>query len=76
LRREVFTAVKIQVEVFWVVTPCSVVIGYQRNVGILSHLAAFTLKMEAAMFSETLAFYHSTIRRHSPEELRFKREKP
>jgi len=26
---EVFTAVKIQVEVFWVVTPCSVV-GYQR----------------------------------------------
>jgi len=26
----VFTAVKIQVEVFRVVTPCSVVTGYQR----------------------------------------------
>jgi len=27
---EAFTAVKIQVEVFWVVTPCSVVAGWQR----------------------------------------------
>jgi hypothetical protein len=27
---EVFTAVKIHVEVFWVVTPCSVVVGYQH----------------------------------------------
>jgi hypothetical protein len=26
----VFTAVKIQVDVFWVLTPCSVVVGYQR----------------------------------------------
>jgi hypothetical protein len=24
-----FTAVKIQVEVFWIMTPCSVVVGYQ-----------------------------------------------
>jgi hypothetical protein len=29
-RFEVFTVEKIQVEVFWVVTPCSVVVGYQR----------------------------------------------
>jgi hypothetical protein len=29
-RFKVFTAVKIQVEVFWVVTPCSVVVGRQR----------------------------------------------
>jgi len=29
-RFEVFTAVKIQVEVFWVVTPCSVAVGHQR----------------------------------------------
>jgi hypothetical protein len=29
-RFEVFTAVKVQVEVFWVVTPYSVVIGYHR----------------------------------------------
>jgi hypothetical protein len=27
---EAFTAVMSQVEVFWVVTPCSVVVGYQR----------------------------------------------
>jgi hypothetical protein len=26
----VFTAEKIQVEVFWVMTPCSVVVGYRR----------------------------------------------
>jgi len=25
---EVFTAVKIQVEFFWIVTPCSAVVGY------------------------------------------------
>jgi len=27
---EVFAALKIEVEVLWVVTPCSVVVGYQR----------------------------------------------
>jgi hypothetical protein len=27
---EAFTAMKIQVEVFWVVTSCSVMVGYQR----------------------------------------------
>jgi hypothetical protein len=42
---EVSTAMKIQVEVFWIVTPCSFAVGYQlydedwdktlRNVGIL-----------------------------------------
>jgi hypothetical protein len=32
-RFEVFTAVKIQVQVFWVVKPCSVVVGYQRFTG-------------------------------------------
>jgi hypothetical protein len=29
-RFEVFTAMKIQVQFFWVVTPCGVVVGYQR----------------------------------------------
>jgi hypothetical protein len=29
-RFEVFMAVKIQDEVFWVVTPCSAMVGYQR----------------------------------------------
>jgi len=28
---EAFTAVMFQVEVFWVVTPCNVVVGYQRS---------------------------------------------
>jgi len=27
---EVFTAVTFQTELFWIVTPCSVVVGYQR----------------------------------------------
>jgi hypothetical protein len=30
---EVFTGVKLQVEVFWIVTPCIVVLGYQRFIG-------------------------------------------
>jgi len=29
-RFEVFTVVKIQVEFFWIVTPCSYVVGYRR----------------------------------------------
>jgi hypothetical protein len=29
-RFEAFVAAKIQVEVFWVVTPCSVMVGYRR----------------------------------------------
>jgi hypothetical protein len=30
MRPELFTAMKIQVAVFWVVTPCNDVVGYQR----------------------------------------------
>jgi hypothetical protein len=45
-------AVKIQVEVFWVVTPCSVAVGYQHHV---------ILKMEATRSSETLVSYRNTV---------------
>jgi hypothetical protein len=43
---EVFTAVKIHVEIFWVMMLCSVVVGYQRFGG---HAASITLKIEAAL---------------------------
>jgi len=43
---EVFAAMKTQVVVFWVVTPCSDVIGVTKS-----------LKMEAACSSETLVSY-------------------
>jgi hypothetical protein len=58
---EVFREVKINFEVFRVVTPCNIVIGYQR----------FTLKMEAAWTSETSVPYHDTTRRQNPENLDF-----
>jgi hypothetical protein len=32
-------------------------------------VTAFTLKMEAEKFSETLVTYHNTIRHHNPEDL-------
>jgi hypothetical protein len=44
VRFEVFTAVKIQVKVFWVVTPCSVVVGHHTlNVSLLYSPAALFL---------------------------------
>jgi hypothetical protein len=50
--------VKIQTEIFWVVTPRSVA-------------SSFTLKMEAAKFTETLVSYNSIMRRHKLEDLDF-----
>jgi len=49
---EVFTAVKIQVEICRVVTPCIVVVVYH-------------FKMEAARSSETLVSYRTTTRCHT-----------
>jgi hypothetical protein len=62
-----FTAVKIQVEVFWVVTPCNVVAGYHSFEGLRC------LKMETAWICETSISYITT-RRHNPEDLDLKME--
>jgi hypothetical protein len=50
---------KEQIELFWIVTPCIVVVGYQH----------FILKMEAATSSETWVSHHNTTQRHNPELL-------
>jgi hypothetical protein len=58
-RFEGFAAVKIQVEVFWVLTPCVVMVGYQRFRGpCCLHLQG----------QEILASYHNTTWRHNPED--------
>jgi hypothetical protein len=78
---QVFKAMKIQVQVFWVLTLCSKVVGYQRFGGsCCQHLqldtnnsvistAIFSLKTCSTRSSEALVLYHNTTRRHNPEEL-------
>jgi hypothetical protein len=53
--------VTVQVEVFWILTPCSGVVGYQRFYS--------ALEMEAAWSPETLVSCHNATRRHSPEDV-------
>jgi len=61
--------VMFQVEVFWVVTPCSVVVGYHRFGGpCCCHLQG-GVKMAAVCSSETLVPYRNTTQRHNPEDL-------
>jgi hypothetical protein len=56
---EAFTVMTFQVEVFLVVTPCSVVVGYQRFRG-------------PCCLSQTLVSHDSTTWRHIPEEFNLK----
>jgi len=56
---------KIQVAVFWVVTPCSDVVEYQ---GFRGPCCLQVVKTEAAGSTKTSAPYHITTRRHNPED--------
>jgi hypothetical protein len=60
VRFEVFMAIKIEVEVFWVMSPCIVVTN-----------EVFTLKMDVGWTSETIS-YNNTTRRHNSEDLDLK----
>jgi hypothetical protein len=60
-------AIKMQVMVFLVMTPCNAVVGYQRFEGPCCLHLQGEVKMEVGRSSEKLVSYHNTIRRHKPE---------
>jgi len=55
---EAFAAVEIEVEVSWVVGPCSVMVGCHR----------FGRPCCLHFHGETLVSYHNTTRHHNPED--------
>jgi hypothetical protein len=69
MRVEVLTVVEIQIEVFWVVMLCSVVVGYQCFRGSCCLHVQGEVKMEAVRTSETLVSYCNTTKHCNPEYL-------
>jgi len=63
--------VKIQVDLFCFVTPCSVAVGYQRFVRPSCLHLDFTQKMESARSSEMLVSNSNTTRRHNLNDIVF-----
>jgi hypothetical protein len=78
VRKLLNTPLYIKFVIFWIVAPCSVVIGCQRlrrtMLPLYSGLKCAVnraLKMEAARLSETLKSDHDTIRCTNPEKQEF-----
>jgi hypothetical protein len=66
-RYKVFTAVNIHIVVFLIMTPCSLIGGYQYFGGMCASTFSVTLKMEAACSSETLVLTCQIIHCHNLE---------
>jgi hypothetical protein len=68
------TSVAFQFDVFWVVTPCSVVVGYQQRFRDPCCLHLHNPEdLEVTLTSKTLVSYQNTTWRHNPEDHDLKR---
>jgi len=66
--RDVENRIYFKVEVFWVVTPCNVVVGHQG----FRAPCCLHLQGETAWTSETFVSYHKSAWSHNPEDLDLK----